>query len=103
MSTAVRPWFVYLIECRGGSIYTGISTDVEARYQAHLSGKGARYTRMHPPQRLLAVIPCSDRSTALAAECRIKALPPAEKRTLASEHPYLSRTDPAATARDSRA
>lgn len=103
MSAATRPWFVYLIECRGGSVYTGISTDVDARYQAHLCGKGARYTRMHPPLRLLAVIPCTDRSAALSAEHRIKALAPAEKRALAKEHPYLSRTTPAEAAPDSRA
>ena len=49
------PWFVYLLECRNGSLYTGISNDVVARYVAHASGKGARYTRANPPVRLVAV------------------------------------------------
>lgn len=80
---ASNAWFVYLIECRGGSIYTGISTDVEARYTAHCEGKGARYTRMHPPEKLLAVIEFPDRSCALKAEYRIKQMEPAEKRHLA--------------------
>ena len=54
-------WFVYLIECRDGSIYTGIAVDVDARYAAHKSGKGARYTRSHPPRRLLAAVEYPDR------------------------------------------
>ncbi len=75
-------WFVYLIECRGGSIYTGIAVDVEARYAAHANGKGARYTRSHPPVRLLAAIECTDRSAASKAEHAIKRLSAAEKRAL---------------------
>ena len=47
-------WFVYLIECSDGSLYTGIAVDVDARYAAQARGKGARYTRAHPPARLLA-------------------------------------------------
>ncbi len=73
-------WFVYLIECNNGSIYTGITVDVEARYAAHLSGKGARYTRAHPPQRLLAVVEYPDRSSASKAEYRIKQWSAEEKR-----------------------
>ena len=38
-------WFLYLIECDDGSVYTGIATDVQARYAKHVTGKGARYTR----------------------------------------------------------
>ena len=38
-------WYVYLIECRDGSLYTGIATDVDRRYAEHVAGKGARYTR----------------------------------------------------------
>ena len=74
------PWFVYLIECRDGSIYTGIAIDVLARYAAHASGKGARYTRAHPPAKLLGFIEYPDRSSASKAEYRIKQLKAAEKR-----------------------
>ena len=42
-------WFLYLIECLDGSIYTGIAIDVAAPYAEHFSGKSARYTRAHPP------------------------------------------------------
>jgi putative endonuclease len=79
-------WFVYLIECRDGSIYTGIAVDVAARYAAHLSGKGARYTRSHPPQRLLAAIEYADRSAASKAEYQIKRLSPQDKRELGRRH-----------------
>ena len=75
-------WFVYLIECKDGSIYTGIAIDVDARYAAHKSGKGARYTRSHPPRRLLLVIEYPDRSAASKAEYQIKRLSPREKRAL---------------------
>ena len=81
---AVKSWFLYLIECRDGSIYTGITVDVSARYAAHASGKGARYTRSHPPRRLLAVIDYADRSSASAAEHAVKNLSPQEKRAYAA-------------------
>lgn len=80
------PWFVYLIECRDGSIYTGITVNVAARYAAHLSGKGARYTRSHRPRRLLAAIECADRSDASKAEYRIKRLSPRDKREFGRLH-----------------
>jgi putative endonuclease len=57
-------WFVYLIECEGNTIYTGIATDVAARYAVHAAGKGARYTRSRPPRRLLCTVPAADRSEA---------------------------------------
>lgn len=75
---------MYLIECVDGSIYTGIAVDVEARFAAHCDGKGARYTRAHPPLRVLASIAHPDRSSALQAEYRIKQLAPAAKRTYAT-------------------
>jgi putative endonuclease len=78
-----RSWFVYLIECTDGSIYTGIAVDVKARFDAHCAGKGARYTRSHPPLRLLASAAYPDRSTASQEEYRIKQLTSAMKRAYA--------------------
>ena len=78
-------WYVYLLECRDGSIYTGIATDVERRYAEHAAGKGARYTRSRPPLRLLARFEYPDRSTASRAEYAIKQLSPARKRALCEE------------------
>ena len=103
MAAATSPWFVYLIACRGGSIYTGISTDVTVRYAAHLAGKGARYTRMHPPEKLLAVFEFPDRSSALKEEYRIKQMDAAKKRALAGAGSTLSRKDQAGAAPDFRA
>lgn len=81
----MKPWFVYLIECADGSLYTGVAVDVEKRYAEHATGKGARYTRSHPPARLLATFPHPDRSSALKAEYAIKQLSPGEKRALARQ------------------
>jgi len=78
-------WYVYLIECRDGSVYTGIATDVARRYAAHAAGKGARYTRSHPPLRLLAHFAYPDRAAASRAEYAIKQLTPARKRALCAE------------------
>lgn len=78
-----KVWFVYLLECVDGSIYTGIAIDVAARIAAHAAGKGARYTRAHPPLRLLASAAFSDRATASQEEYRIKQLTPAAKRAYA--------------------
>ena len=75
-------WFVYLIECVDGSVYTGISVDVDRRYAQHAAGKGARYTRSRPPSRLLARFEYPDRGAASRAEHAIKQLTPARKRAL---------------------
>ncbi|WP_066091624.1 GIY-YIG nuclease family protein [Xanthomonas massiliensis] len=72
-------WFLYLIECRDGSYYAGITNDLEARWRAHASGRGARYTRAHPPLRLLGARAYPDRAAASRAEWRIKQLPRARK------------------------
>ena len=79
-----KTWFLYLIECTDGSIYTGITVDVAMRYAAHVGGKGARYTRSHPPLRLMTVIKCPNRSSALRAEHAVKQLSAREKRALAA-------------------
>lgn len=72
-------WYVYLIECVDGSLYTGITTDVERRFQEHLAGKGARYTRSHKPLRIVASRLVGSRSQALRTELAIKRQPPAKK------------------------
>jgi len=73
------PWYVYLLECRNGSYYAGISNDVDARFQAHLAGKGARYTRANPPVKLLASRAYPDRAAASKAEWQLKRQPRARK------------------------
>lgn len=73
-------WFLYLIECEDGSLYTGIAIDPLARYALHVAGKGARYTRSHPPRRLLLTLAFPDRSSASKAEHQLKKIPAREKR-----------------------
>ncbi len=87
--TDVMIWFLYLLECRDGSIYTGIAVDVAARYAAHEKGKGARYTRSHPPRRLLAIVAYTDRSTASKAEYAMKRLSATEKRAFCLQRNVL--------------
>jgi putative endonuclease len=77
-----RPAFVYLLRCRDGSLYCGWSFDVEARLQAHRTGKGARYTRSRLPVELAVVIPLAGASEARREEARIKRLTREEKLAL---------------------
>ena len=77
-------WFLYLIECADGSVYTGIATDVDARFAKHVNGTGARYTRARKPICVLATFELDDRSSALRAEYRVKRLSPTQKRALAA-------------------
>ncbi|WP_297573047.1 GIY-YIG nuclease family protein [uncultured Deefgea sp.] len=72
-------WFVYILVCRGNKLYTGITTDVERRYAQHLNGRGARYTRAFPPERILISWPCRHQSIALRVEYRIKQLTTLQK------------------------
>ena len=80
----MKTWYLYLLECTDGSIYTGITVDVQARYAAHAAGRGGHYTRSHPPARLLATFEYADRASALKAEYAMKQLPSAEKRRRAA-------------------
>jgi putative endonuclease len=82
-----RAWYLYLIECVDGSLYTGIAVDVSKRYALHAAGKGARYTRSHPPLRVAAIIEYADRSEASKAEHQVKKLTVAGKRELCRRHP----------------
>ncbi|OHC64047.1 MAG: nuclease [Rhodocyclales bacterium RIFCSPLOWO2_02_FULL_63_24] len=82
--SANKTWFVYLIECVDGSLYTGITVDLASRFKAHQEGRGARYMRLHPPLRMLAAEVHPDRSAASKAEYRIKRLSPPEKRAYAA-------------------
>jgi putative endonuclease len=74
------PWFLYLIECADGALYTGIALDPAARYEQHRTGKGAKYTRANPPVRLIGTMEYPDRGTATRAEMAFKKLKAAEKR-----------------------
>jgi putative endonuclease len=65
-------WWLYILECKDGAFYTGIAIDVDVRYQQHCEGKGARYTRMNPPVKIVARQPFPDRGSATRAEVMVK-------------------------------
>lgn len=65
-------WWVYMIACRGGKIYTGTARDPEARFERHRAGKGAAFTRANPPVALLRSVPFGTRSDACREEAALK-------------------------------
>ena len=79
---AAKRWYVYLILCRNGAVYTGIARNVDVRYAQHVAGTGARYTRANPPRRLLVKFACVNQSEAGRIEAAIKKLAATEKRKL---------------------
>lgn len=68
-------WFLYLLECKNGHYYAGITNNLAARFDAHKSGKGAKYTRANPPVRIVAHCSFANRSLASRAEWEVKQLP----------------------------
>ncbi len=74
-----KQWFVYLLECLDGSYYAGTTNDVDKRMKAHSEGKGSRYVYMKGFKKLIAVIPCKNKSEACKTEYKIKKLPRKDK------------------------
>jgi putative endonuclease len=75
----MKKWYVYILECSDGTLYTGITTDVNRRLNQHNSGKGAKYTCGRRPVKLMTVSESGDKSEASKEECRIKQLTRKEK------------------------
>ena len=71
-------WYVYILECKNKSLYTGITTDLERRFNEHKE-KSARYTSYNPPLRILYKETASTRSKALKREALIKSWPRKKK------------------------
>ena len=72
-------WFVYILRCADGSLYTGITKDLERRIAEHDEGRGAKYTRGRGPFELMASVGPFDRSAALRLEIRVKRAAPDKK------------------------
>ncbi len=68
------PWFVYMLRCADGSLYTGITNDVMRRCRQHNDGKASRYTRSRRPTKLVWQEVQPSRSSALKREAAIKAM-----------------------------
>ena len=82
-----KPYFVYMLECRGGRLYTGITTDLQRRLTEHRDGRrGARFTRSHPPRKLVASQQVDSRSTALKLEAALKRLDKTGKLNWIAQH-----------------
>ena len=72
-------WYIYILRCGDDTLYTGITDDVEKRFAAHCTGKGAKYTRGRGPLTLVYTEEVEDKSAALKREHAVKKLPRAEK------------------------
>ena len=77
-----QTWYLYILRCKDGTLYTGITTDVEKRLEAHRSGKGAKYTRGRTPLELVYRETCGSHSEALKRELEVKKLSREEKLSL---------------------
>ena len=70
----MKAWYVYILRCKDGTLYTGSTDDVERRLAVHNSGKGAKYTRSRRPVEVVYTEECESYSAALKREYAIKQL-----------------------------
>jgi putative endonuclease len=78
----MHDWYVYIVRCRDGNLYTGIATDVERRIADHLANKGAKYLRGRGPLKLVFKKQVGKKGRALKVEHKVKRLPRNEKEAL---------------------
>jgi putative endonuclease len=88
-ATATETCWLYFIECTGGGIYIGITSNVVHRFNLHAAGTGALYTKTHPPVQLLFSLPVGTRAEATRLEKRLKKLRPAAKLAWATANGWL--------------
>jgi putative endonuclease len=79
-----KKWFVYMLKCRDGSYYTGITSDIDKRTEAHRKGRGSRYVRSRLPFSLVYLQEMSGKSSAMKRENEIKGMERAGKKKLIS-------------------
>lgn len=84
-----KKWFVYILRCGDGTLYTGMTDDVTRRVEVHNSGKGAKYTRGRRPVEAVYTEEWESYSAALKREYAIKQLTRQEKKMLIEQHPKL--------------
>jgi putative endonuclease len=77
-------FYVYILLCMDGSFYTGYTNDLQQRTRQHENGKGAKYTKSHPPQKVVYVEIFGSRSSAMKREKAIKKLSHQQKQGLIS-------------------
>ncbi len=79
-----KKYYTYILLIENNSLYCGYTDDVEKRFQAHISGKGAKYTKAHKPLKIVYVKEFNTKSEAMKEEYRIKQLSHKEKLELIS-------------------
>lgn len=82
----MKPWFVYILRCSDGTLYTGATNDPARREKEHNKSVGAKYTRGRNPSKIIFARECESRSAALKEESRIKRLTRKEKLLLAKKN-----------------
>jgi len=88
------PWYVYMVRCSDGTLYTGIAKDLKKRLEAHNSGRdGARYTRSRRPVTLVYAQQVESQSAAASLEYRIKKMPRSKKKALVERWKNENGTD----------
>jgi putative endonuclease len=82
--SAVLPeqWFLYILECSDGTLYTGITKNLERRFAQHNAGTASRYTRVRRPVKFVYNEQCSTRTAALVRECEVKEMTRERKKRL---------------------
>jgi putative endonuclease len=78
-------YFVYIVRCADGTMYTGYARDPQQRARTHNLGKGAKYTARRLPVRLIYSEPCDTRSAALKREYQVKQLTRVAKEALVKQ------------------
>lgn len=68
-----EPWFLYMLRCSDGSLYTGVTNNLERRLTMHNKGTASRYTRTRLPVEMLYHETCASRTQAMVRECAVKA------------------------------
>jgi len=84
--TSRKEWYLYMLRCRDGSLYTGITTDVQRRVDRHNEGKASRYTRSRRPATPVHSEKCRDKADALKKEFAMKKRTKKEKEDYVREH-----------------
>jgi len=97
---AADKWSLYILKCRDGSFYTGITNNLDRRLKMHQDGKASRYTRTRGPVEMLYSETCGDRSSALIRECEVKEWPRTKKAALITRK--RSKRDSSLGTRDSK-
>ncbi len=83
--------YVYILECIDGTYYTGWTNDMKKRFENHINGKGAKYTKWKKPLKIVYIQECEDKSTSLKREIEIKNMSKHQKIKLVQNHKEITK------------